>query len=440
MKKALVYGLGITGISTVKTLDKKGYKVYTLDKFKKEDDRLKGYNYSPISDEKINDKFDFVVKSPGIKPSDELVKVLEKNNEIISDIELSYRIFKDKDFLAITGTNGKTTTTSLISHILNESGKKAISVGNIGEGILWQMYENEAIFVEEVSSFQLHDIKYYKPHIGLILNISPDHIDWHGSEKNYVKDKLKFAKNQDENDYLIINHDDEILKDNKKNFKAKIYEFSTKEKISKGIYLDGDDIILNIDRPIKLFKRYDLKIVGDHNIANAMAAVLALYLYGLDLEDIKKHVKTFKAISHRLEFVTEIDKVKFFNDSKATNVDSAIKALESFDKDLILIAGGYDKNIDYSPLFESSAKKIKSMVLIGQTKLILSDLCQKYEITYFLEDTMKEAVARCFSIMKENDTVLLSPASASWDMYKSYVDRGNDFKNLVKERESKWKL
>lgn len=197
MKKVLVYGLGITGISTVKTLVKKGYDVYTFDKVKKEDDRLEGYKYSPISSVKDDDKFDFVVKSPGIKPNDEIVKRLEKNNEIISDIELSYRLFKDKDFIAVTGTNGKTTTTSLISHILNEAGKEAISVGNIGEGILWQMYKKEAIFVEEVSSFQLHNTIKYKPHIGLILNITPDHIDWHLSEENYIKDKLKFAKNQE---------------------------------------------------------------------------------------------------------------------------------------------------------------------------------------------------------------------------------------------------
>ncbi|MDY3005515.1 UDP-N-acetylmuramoyl-L-alanine--D-glutamate ligase [Anaerococcus porci] len=435
MKKVLVYGLGITGISTVKTLASKGYKVYTFDKLKKEDDRLKGYDYSPISDVEKEDKFDFVVKSPGIKPDDEIVKVLEKNNEIISDIELSYRIFNNKEFLAVTGTNGKTTTTSLISHILNESGKRAIAVGNIGEGILWQMYKNEAVFVEEVSSFQLHNTKFYKPHIGIILNITPDHIDWHKSEENYIKDKLSIARNQDQKDYIIINHDDKILSKNKENFNANIYEFSTKEKISNGIYLDGDDIVLNIDEPIKLFSRNDLKIVGNHNISNAMAAVLALYLYGIDINEIVKYIKTFKAISHRLEFVTEINNVKFFDDSKATNVDSAIKALESFDKNVILIAGGYDKNIDYRPLFESSSKKIKAIILIGQTKNILKSVSEDYGIKYFIEDTMKDAVDRAFMIMKKNDIVLLSPASASWDMYKSFEERGNDFKNLVKERE-----
>ncbi len=225
MKKVLVYGLGITGISTVKTLDKLGYKVYTYDKNKINDERLEGYNYSPISDIKIEDKYEFVVKSPGIRPDDEVIKILEKNNEIITDIELSYRLFKDKKTIAITGTNGKTTTTSLITYVLNESGKKALSVGNIGEGILWQMYNNDAVFVEEISSFQLHNTKYFKPHIGGILNITPDHIDWHGSFENYTKDKLKLAINQNEEDFLVINHDDEILRENKKISKEKFMNF-----------------------------------------------------------------------------------------------------------------------------------------------------------------------------------------------------------------------
>ena len=219
MKKVLVYGLGITGISTVKTLDKLGYEVFTFDKNKNTDERLEGYNYSPISDIKIEEKYDFVVKSPGIRPDDDIIKILAKNNEIITDIELSYRLFKDKKNIAITGTNGKTTTTSLISHILNQSGNKAIGVGNIGEGILWQMYKNDEIFVEEISSFQLHNTKFFKPHIAGILNITPDHIDWHGSFENYIEDKLKIAINQDDKDYLVINHDDEILMKNKNKFK-----------------------------------------------------------------------------------------------------------------------------------------------------------------------------------------------------------------------------
>lgn len=433
MKKVLVYGLGITGISSVKTLSKMGYDVYTYDKNKENIEQLKGYRYSPISKEKsLEENFEFVVKSPGIRPSDELVKKLEKNNEIVSDIELSYRLFPEKKVISITGTNGKTTTTSLISHILNESGRKAISVGNIGEGILWQMYENDCVFVEEISSFQLHDTKKYKSHIAAILNITEDHLDRHGTFEDYKNSKLKIAQNQDQDDFLIINHQDKILIENKKNFKAKIYEFSTFSKVDRGLYLEDSHIKFVENGKIKdLLDIRELSIVGRHNIENAMVAILSTNLFGLDFEDIIKNCKTFKAIAHRLEFVKTIKGVDFYNDSKATNVDSAIKAIDSFDKNIILIAGGYDKHIDYRPLFEASKGKVKSMVLIGETKEILADLCQGYKIKYYKTDDMKEAVAKIFEIMEEDDTVLLSPASASWDMYNSYAERGDDFKKML---------
>lgn len=435
MKKVLVYGLGITGISTVKTLDKLGYEVFTYDKNINKDERLEGYNYSPISDLKISEKYDFVVKSPGIRPDDEIIQKLEKNNEIISDIELSYRLFEDKKIISVTGTNGKTTTTSLITYVLNQIGEKAISVGNIGEGVLWQMYNNDATFVEEISSFQLHNTKTFKPNIGAILNISPDHIDWHGSFKNYANDKMKLAKNQDKEDFLVINHDDRILSENKNKFKASIYEFSMEEKVEKGIYLKDDSLYLKDDKEFFLLNRKDLRIVGNHNLANVACAILCLYLYGIDLDEIIKHTKTFKAIDHRLEFVKRIKNVDFFNDSKATNVDSAIKAVYSFDKNIILIAGGYDKKIDYSQLFDNSNKKIKAMILLGQTKFILEDLCKKYKINYYLVDDMQMAVDKSFEIMEDFDTVLLSPASASWGMYDNYMQRGDDFKKRVLEKE-----
>ena len=437
MKKVLVYGLGITGISSVKTLSTLGYDVYTYDKNKENIESLKGYSYSPISDSRLKDeKFSFVVKSPGIKPDDKIVKELEKNNEIVSDIELSYRLFPKKETIAITGTNGKTTTTSMISHILNKSGKKAICVGNIGEGILWQMLNNDAVFVEEISSFQLHDTSLFHPHIAAILNITEDHFDWHGNFENYINCKLNIAKNQNENDYLIINLDDEITQKNKNKFKAKIYEFSTKSKPKRGMYLKENKIFYvdeNEDREYLNFD--DMTLVGKHNIENTMATILALKLFGLSESKIIENAKTFKAISHRLEFFKKIDGVDFYDDSKATNVDSAIKALDSFEKNVILIAGGYDKDIDYSPLIEKAKSKVKTMVLIGETKYTLENLCKKENIKSIVTDNMKDCVKTIFDIMKENDIVLLSPASASWDMYESYAKRGEDFKNEVLKQE-----
>lgn len=440
MKKVLVYGLGVTGISSVKALDKLGYDVYTYDKNKKNIKELEGYNYSPISDSKINDlKVDFVIKSPGIKPSDEVVRILEKENEIISDIEASERLFADKEKIAITGTNGKTSTTSMVAHIINECGKNAYTVGNIGEGILWQMYEKKGVFVEELSSFQLHDTSTYKPHIGAILNIKEDHIDWHGSFEDYIKSKLKLAANQDENDFLIINHEDEITMKDKDGFKAQIYEFSSLNEVNKGLYLKDNKIYLN-DRDIKnkeILDVRDLAVIGRHNYENVMAAILLTYLYGIALEDIVKAIKTFKSISHRLEYVRTLSGIDFYNDSKGTNVDSSVKAIESFARPIIIIAGGYDKHIDYTDFVKAFKKNGKLMVLMGETKYKLKELCDKYKVCYILVNDMKEAINTAYKKGEENDVVLLSPASASWDMYKSYEIRGDEFKTLVNRLEEK---
>ncbi len=438
MKKVLVYGLGVTGISSVKALDKLGFEVYTYDKNKENIKELEGYKYSPISDSKFG-KYDFVLKSPGIKPTDDIVKLLEKDNEIISDIEVSQRIFSDKEKIAITGTNGKTSTTSMVAHILNECGHPAYAVGNIGEGILWQMYEKKGVFVEELSSFQLHDTSTYKPHIGAILNIKEDHIDWHGSFDDYIASKLKLAANQDENDFLVINHEDEISQNHIKDFKAQVYEFSSRNMVDRGLFLDGNMICLrnggcNITEILDV---RDLSVIGRHNYENVMAAILLTYLYGLDLVDIVKAIKTFKSISHRLEYVRTLCGIDFYNDSKGTNVDSSVKAIESFDRPILIIAGGYDKHIDYTDFVKAFKKNGKVMVLMGATKEKLKALCEKYGIKYILVKDMKEAIDTAYKNAKKGEVVLLSPASASWDMYKSYEVRGDEFKDLVNRLEEK---
>ncbi len=436
MSKVLVYGLGVTGISSVKCLDKKGYEVYTFDKNKEKIEELKGYNYSPISCANLEDyKFEFVLKSPGIKPNDEYVELLEKRNEIISDIEASQRLFPEKEKIAITGTNGKTSTTSMVNHILNQSGHKAYAVGNIGEGILWQMYNNEGVFVEELSSFQLHDSKLYHPKFAAILNINEDHIDWHGSFDDYINSKLKISSNQDKSDFLVINKDDRILQDNKLSFKAKVYEFSSRQRVERGLYLKENTIYLideNHDDEGILDVR-DLSVIGRHNYENAMAAILLTYLYGIKLDDIIKSIKTFKSIAHRLEFVKTIDGVDYYNDSKGTNVDSSVKAIESFDRPIIIIAGGYDKHIDYTDYVKAFKKNGKLMIIMGQTKQKLENICKDLGVSYIMVENMKEALDEAYKEAKSGDVVLLSPASASWDMYKSYEQRGDDFKDLVKK-------
>ena len=435
MRKVLIYGLGVSGISTVKTLAKKGYDVYTYDKNKKEIDQLKGYNYSPLSLSDLTDyDFEYVVKSPGIKPSDDTLLKLAEKYEIISDIELSYRLFPNKIFLSITGTNGKTSTTSMVTHILNQSGINAISVGNIGEGILWKMYKHDAIFVEELSSFQLKNTYKFHPHIASILNISPDHIDWHGDFDDYILSKLNIAKNQNKNDYLIINKNDEILQRNKDNFRANIYEFSSLGPVKNGLYIDKN-IIYYIDEKSKkeVLNTNELKIIGTHNYENLMAAMLECYLYGLDFQAISKAAKTFVSIEHRLEFVNEINGVKIYNDSKATNVDSAVKAIKSFSEPIIIIAGGYDKKIDYSDYVKAFKENGKLMIIIGETKEQLRAICELENIDYILANDMDHAARLACQNAEKNDVILLSPASASWDMYNSYEIRGNDFKEKIEK-------
>lgn len=438
MKKVLVYGLGVTGISSVKALDKLGYEVYTYDKNKKNIDELEGYKYSPISDGKFG-KYDFVLKSPGIKPTDDIVQILEKDNEIISDIEVSQRLFPDREKIAITGTNGKTSTTSMVAHILNECGKPAYAVGNIGEGVLWQMYEKKGVFVEELSSFQLHDTQAYKPHIGAILNIKEDHIDWHGSFDDYINSKLKLAANQDHNDFLVINHEDEISQKHIKDFKAQVYEFSSQNVVDRGLFLDDNKICLRNGGCLieDILDVRDLSVIGRHNYENVMAAILLTYLYGLDLLEIVKAIKTFKSIAHRLEYVRTLSGIDFYNDSKGTNVDSSVKAIESFDRPILIIAGGYDKHIDYTDFVKAFRKNGKLMVIMGATKEKLKALCEKYDIKHILVKDMNEAINTAYSKGEKGDVVLLSPASASWDMYKSFEVRGDEFKELVNRLEEK---
>ena len=435
MRKVLVYGLGVSGISTVKTLSKLGYEVYTFDKNKEKVDQLKGYDYSPISLLNIGEiNYKYVVKSPGIKPSDDILQKLEKKYEIISDIELSYRIFPKKKILAVTGTNGKTSTTSMITHILNESGVKAISVGNIGEGILWQMYNNDAVFVEELSSFQLKNTFDFHPHIASILNITEDHLDWHKDFDDYINSKLNIAKNQTNKDYIVINKNDEILQKNIERFQGQIYEFSSVGPVKRGLYLKNNKIYyIDEIENYELLDTSDLRIIGNHNYENLMAAMLEAYLFGIDFEKIIEASKTFVSIEHRLEFVDEINGVKIYNDSKATNVDSAVKAIKSFANPMIIIAGGYDKKIDYSDYVKEFKNNGKLMVIMGDTKTQIKNLCEDYGVKYILADDMDDAVKKAIDNAKSNDTILLSPASASWDMYPSYEVRGKDFKEKIEK-------
>ena len=436
-----ILGLGITGISTIKTLSSMKFNVYCYDEnikdFSEIESLLEGFNYNIVKniDEFNFNMIDTVVKSPGIPLENSVLDSFKKKNiEIISDLELAYRLFPEKNLISITGTNGKTTTVMLLTYILNYSGKNALAVGNIGLGMLWEIYTNNNIdyFVIECSSFQLASISTFKSNVSGIINITEDHIDWHKTFEKYVQDKSKIFLNQTNDDFLIANIDDcEVMKQIS-NIKAKIFPVSLSKLSIDGIFYDTGTIYYkdnNIDIPILETK--DLKIVGKHNIENTMVAIGMALKLNIGIENIKYACQSFNPVEHRIEFVREYKNVEFYNDSKGTNIDATNKAINSFNSPIILIAGGYDKKIDFDNLFNKK-NNLKALVLFGETKDKMKFTAEKYGLSnVVLVNNMIEAIEKSVSIMNEGDIVLLSPANASWGMYSSYIERGKDFKEIV---------
>ncbi|MDU6742996.1 UDP-N-acetylmuramoyl-L-alanine--D-glutamate ligase [Peptoniphilus harei] len=433
-KNILIMGFGVTGKTALKFLKEFPCKIYVYDsnqdlhKLNVEEDFI-------IFKEEDLDDIDLIVKSPGIYPFHELLeKAREKNIEIISDIELSYRNLKTENVIAVTGTNGKTTTTTILGDILKRVAKTYV-VGNIGRGILEitkEASDNDYVVIE-ASSFQLEDTIDFKPHIGVLTYVTSDHLDWHKTRQNYVDAKFKIFKNQDENDFAILNYEDKNLAEEYK-LQAEKYYFSMKKIEEKGAYLHNGKIYFNSgDKTEEVLDIKDIKIPGDHNIRNIMAAIIACRLLKVDLDLIKKSIVSFTGVEHRIEFVREVDGVKYYNDSKGTNPDSTEVAVAAMDGDVVLIAGGYDKGADFDKLIEKSKDKIKTAILFGETAEKISKSCKKSEVEFYITEDLKKAVELARKLSSSGDDVLLSPACASWDMYKSYEIRGQHFKDLVKE-------
>lgn len=433
-KNILIMGFGVTGKSALKFLKEFPCKIYVYDsnqdlqKLNVEEDFI-------IFKEEDLDKIDLIVKSPGIYPFHELLmKAREKNIEIISDIELSYRNLKTKNVIAVTGTNGKTTTTTIIGDILKRVSQTYV-VGNIGRGILEITGEakSDDYLVIEASSFQLEDTIDFKPHIALLTYVTSDHLDWHKTTKNYVDAKFKIFKNQDENDFAILNYENKELA-KEYNLKAEKYYFSMEKISDKGAYVQDGKIYFNDGKNIEeVLDTKDIKIPGDHNIKNIMAAIIGCKLLNIDLDIIKKSITSFTGVEHRIEFVRELRGVKYYNDSKGTNPDSTEVAVAAMDGYVILIAGGYDKGADFDDLIEKSKDKIKTAILFGETAEKISKACKENDLEFYITKDLNKAVELAEKISCEGDDVLLSPACASWDMYSDYEVRGQHFKDLVKE-------
>lgn len=433
-KNILIMGFGVTGKTALRFLKEFPCKIYVYDsnqdlhKLNVEEDFI-------IFKEEDLDDIDLIVKSPGIYPFHELLeKAREKNIEIISDIELSYRNLKTENVIAVTGTNGKTTTTTILGDILRRVAKTYV-VGNIGRGTLEITKEasDDDYVVIEASSFQLEDTIKFKPHIGVLTYVTSDHLDWHKTRQNYVDAKFKIFKNQDENDFAILNYEDKDLAEEYK-LKAEKYYFSMEKIGDKGAYVNNGKIYFNNgEKTEEVLDIKDIKIPGEHNVRNIMAAIIACKLLNIDLDLIKKSILSFTGVEHRIEFVREVDGVKYYNDSKGTNPDSTEVAVAAMDGDVVLIAGGYDKGADFDNLIEKSKDKIKTAILFGETAEKISNSCKKSGVEFYITEDLKKAVELARKLSSSGDDVLLSPACASWDMYKSYEIRGQHFKDLVKE-------
>ena len=441
----LVVGLGVSGIACIKGLSKTGAKIYAFDDSKKDNlkDRLKEaegieveYFFGSEEINKINfENLDYAIKSPGIKYETPIIEKLINNNiEVISDIEAAYRV-TNSPIVSVTGTNGKTTTTTLIGEMVRESKKPYKVTGNIGFGIYYDALtaKEEEILVAEVSSFQLAGTSKYKPHISVLTNITPDHLDYHHTVENYIEAKFKNVINQDENDYAILNYEDETIRNYSDKIKAKKIFFSSERILEDGIYSENGQMFYRTgNNKLSIINTKDIFIPGKHNLENAMAAGGAAIALGIDIEVISRVLREFKGVEHRLEFTGEYKKVKFYNDSKGTNPDASIKAIQGIEKPIILIAGGYDKKSSYDDFIKAFDNKVKALILLGQTAEDIQKCALKYgfENIYRVE-TMDEAVKKSFELAEEGDNVVLSPACASWGMYPNYEVRGRDFKERV---------
>ncbi len=432
-KAILVYGLGITGLSSCEALSRLGAQVFAYEDPKQDgqghtcglmappDELPPNITRLGSIDELADHDFAFLLKSPGIHLDKPLLqKARDLNIPIYSDIEVAYQLFGGDRMVAVTGSNGKTTAVTLISHIVNHSGRSAIAVGNIGVPILSSMLNAgpETIFVVECSSFQLSSVEAFKPHVAAILNITPDHLEWHESFDHYTSAKFNIASNQSEDDYLLVNPRDQHTRDYLQN-----HEFKS---VVKWIPLESDLAgLLRQHRHWKLF--------GEHNVENALFAVEACRLLGLDDIEILWGLDSFEAVKHRMEVVKTVNGVRYINDSKATNVDATVKAISGLTDPYILIAGGYDKKVHFGELLEAFKANGKSLILIGATKYQIAKEAEELGLTekIILNEDLRSALQTAKNLAEDGEIVLLSPASASWDQYPNFEARGDEFRNLV---------
>jgi UDP-N-acetylmuramoylalanine--D-glutamate ligase len=442
--RLVILGAGESGVGSALLGKQKGYEVFVSDggtikeKYKKElfDNGIEFEEGIHTANKILNATE--VMKSPGIPDKNEMVKSIRaKGITVISEFELAYRFKGNSKIIGITGSNGKSTCTSLIYHICKTAGFSCALVGNIGYSIAKQMAEDpKEWYVAEISSFQLDDIISFRPDVAVLLNITEDHLDRYNYQfENYINAKFNIIKNQTSGDYFIYNLDDEVItkKLESLNPNTNPLPFSMKHEVKKGGYIKGDQMMLRIQEERVSMSIYDFALKGKHNNYNTMAAGIAAATIGIRKEKIREAVKDFQSLEHRMEFVATVRGVEFINDSKATNINSTWFALESMNKPTVLILGGTDKGNDYTLMEELVQQKVKAIVCMGLDNKKIIEAFKDKVATIIETDSAKKAVNAAFKLSTKGDVVLLSPACASFDLFKNYEDRGKQFKEAVKE-------
>ncbi len=442
--RLVILGGGESGVGAALLGKKAGYDVFVSDggplkpTYRQElfDNGIEFEEGIHTADKILN--ADEVMKSPGIPEKNEMVKSIRKKGiQVISEIELAYRFKGDSKIVAITGSNGKSTTTALTYHICQTAGLNCAMVGNIGISFAKQVaVDPKEIYVVEVSSFQLDDIKEFRADIAMLLNITEDHLDRYDYKfENYINSKFRIIENQTDKDYFIYCLDDEVIMQKLPllTIHTNPLPFSMKQEVKKGGYIKGDQMMLRIQEERVSMSIYDFALKGKHNNYNTMAAGIAAATLGIRKEKIREAVKDFHSLEHRMEFVAMVRGVEFINDSKATNVNSTWFALESMNKPTVLVLGGTDKGNDYGLIAELVKEKVKAIVCMGLDNKKIIEAFKDMVPVIIETDSAKKAVNASFKLAAKGDVVLLSPACASFDLFKNYEDRGRQFKDAVKE-------
>lgn len=435
-KKTAVIGLGKSGLAAYKLLKKMGADICLYDGNKNFD--IADYDvpaYLGDFPEEVFAGLDCAVFSPGVPLDIPVAEFLKKKKiPIIGEIELAWLMEKGK-VVGITGTNGKTTTTTLTGEIMKAYQENTFVVGNIGNPYTKEVLKTtpDSVTVAEISSFQLETIDRFCPKVSAILNITPDHLNRHKTMECYIDMKFAITKNQGQDELCVLNYEDEVLRKRAEELSCRVAFFSSKRKITNGLYQNENRDIVDGDTGVVLMNMKDSNIPGDHNCENIMAAILITREMGVPMEVILSAVKSFQAVEHRVEFVKTVNGVDYYNDSKGTNPDAAIKGIQSMDKPTVLIGGGYDKGGEFDEWIQAFDGKVKKLILIGATAKRIAETADRLGFeNYEMAETLEEAVKRAEQTAQKGDAVLLSPACASWDMFDSYEQRGNLFKEYVR--------